>query len=149
MKIILDPTSLKHSFAGLAGERECLDANGREDLRRTLEGARVPIVEDCAPGEQDGSFYVTKIERAGAVDLFGVCFTNAAGRARLIEDGLLAPTERGHMRLGEARAVAADRNSTTARRQFMAHMQGAPETLAADALALTRLIGGRGHAATL
>ncbi len=146
MKIIIDPTDLKRSFTGLAGGQDCFDAASRQDLRRTLEGARVPIVEDCAIG-QHGSFYVTKVERIEGgidVDLFGVCFTNAAGRARLIEGGFLAPTERPHALLGDARADAADRNSTTARRQFVAHMQVNAGAITGGDIPLKRLIGGAG-----
>lgn len=141
MKIILDPIDLRHSFAGLAGGQDRLDAAGRDELRRTLDGSRVPIVEHCAPGARDCHFYVTKVERVGdstGIDLFGVCFTNAAGRADLVRDGLLSATEPPHTLLGDARAEAADRNSTGARRQFATHMQSHAET---GDLHLRRLIG--------
>lgn len=147
MRIILDRTDLSKSFSSMVDPdlraQTCLEASdGNRDLRRTLEGARVPIIEQCEMGEQGCSYYVVKAERVGGanVDLFGVCFTNAAGRADLIESGLLAPTEKPHAVLGKARADAADRNSTSARRQFAAFMQSSPDESDVTALPVTRLI---------
>ena len=148
MRIILDRTDLSKSFSSMVDPdlraQTRLDASTEHrDLRRTLEGARVPIIEECAMGEQGCSYYVVKAERVGGadVDLFGVCFTNAAGRAGLIERGLLAPTEKPHAVLGKARAEAADRNSTTVRRQFAAFMQSSPDETDVAALPVTKLIG--------
>lgn len=151
MRIILDRIDLSNSFSSmvdpnLRAQSALEGSSEHRDLRRTLEGARVPIIEQCAMGEQGCSYYVVKAERVGGadVDLFGVCFTNAAGRAGLIESGLLAPTERPHAVLGQARADAADRNTTTVRRQFAAFMQSSPDEADVTALPVTKLISRPG-----
>ena len=147
MRIILDRIDLSNSFSSMVDPdlraKSCLEgSHEHRDLRRTLEGARVPIIEQCAIGERDCNYYVVRAERVGGanVDLFGVCFTNAAGRAGLIERGLLAPTEKAHAVLGKARAEAADRNSTMVRRQVAAFMQSSPDEADIATLPVTKLI---------
>lgn len=130
MSVIIDRTGLNETFGRMVDpalrQRECLHAApAHDDLRRTLDGARVPIHELRTHPMSQGGFTVMRLERiAGTdIDVYGVCVTDEDSRADLKSRGLIDDSTPTFALLGEARAAAADRNSTSVRRAFGQHLQ--------------------------
>jgi hypothetical protein len=149
VSVIIDRTGLNDTFSRMVDpalrQRDgLLDDPVHETLRRTLAGDRVPIAERRAhPLNREGGFTVMRLERiAGTdIDLYGVCFTDRQSRAELQQRLLIDADSITYDLLGDARADAADRNSTAVRRTFGQYLQhAATNTAPLASLAVTDLL---------
>lgn len=131
MKVIFDRTGLNESFSRMVDptlttrDRLAADAGAQDGLKQILSGDRVGVSTHCPGDDRDLGFSVIRAQTitGTGVDIYGVCHTNAAGRADLVARGLLAPGAVVHDLLGAARTDAAERNSTESRRALKAWLQ--------------------------